>query len=133
MYIYSVQGKPKRQGIVCRVNVIRCPRGLRPMGFNASRPIVPDIFFYSLLRYLARECGEYRPQRCYFCNGTRKRDDKIFIIIQGVTAGVTKVARLPESCRFAFHEHPGAVSRRAYQGSSSYLLSHGAFWIIKII
>ena len=31
------------------------------------------------------------------------------------------------------HEHPGAVSRRAYQGSSSYLLSHGAFWVIKII
>ena len=59
MYIYSVQGKPKQQGILCRVNVIRCPRGLRPMGFNASRPIVPDIFFFSLLRYLARECGEY--------------------------------------------------------------------------
>ena len=90
------QGKPKRQGILCRINVIRCPRGLRPMGSNAGRPIVPDIFFFPLLRYLARECGEYS-SKILFCNGTRKRDDKIFIIIQGVTGGVTQVARLPES------------------------------------
>lgn len=34
-----------RQGILCRVNFIRCPRGLRPVGFNASQPIVPDSFF----------------------------------------------------------------------------------------
>ena len=30
------KGNQKRQGILCRVNVISCPRDLRPMGLNAS-------------------------------------------------------------------------------------------------
>ena len=89
-------------------------------------------FFSFLCSGTSPENLESTPQRSYFWNETRKRDDKILIIIQGVTAGVTKVARLPESCRFAFHEHPGAVSRTAYQGPSLYILSHGAFWVIMI-
>ena len=93
VYIYSVQGKPKRQGILCRVNFIRCPRGLRPMEFNASQPIVPDNFFAFLCSGTSPENAESTPQRSYFCNGTRKRDNEIFIIIQSVT----QVAQLPES------------------------------------